>query len=167
MIKHIEDFVATWRGETAATLRTLELLTDESLSQQITNDHRTLGRLAWHLTQTVHEMPTRTGLSYEGPGEEEAVPTSATEIAAVYKRTSQAMLDAVQSQWTDANLLEMSDMYGDQWPNGVTLDALVKHEIHHRGQMTVLMRQAGLRVPDLYGPTKEQWAEFGAPAPAI
>ncbi|MGO4373779.1 DinB family protein, partial [Paenibacillus sp. MCAF20] len=49
----------------------------------------------------------------------------------------------------------------------LVLDVLIKHEIHHRGQMTVLMRQAGLRVPDLYGPTKEQWAEFGAPAPVI
>lgn len=33
--------------------------------------------------------------------------------------------------------------------------------------MTVLMRQAGLLVPDLYGPTKEQWAEYGVPAPVI
>ncbi|MBH5316404.1 DinB family protein [Paenibacillus sp. GSMTC-2017] len=167
MYKHIEDFTATWKNETAATLRTLEALTDESLSQQITNDHRTLGRLAWHLVQTLHEMPTRTGLSFEGPGEDTSVPTSAAHIADVYKRTSQALLEAVESSWKDENLLIMSDMYGDQWPNGLMLDIIVKHEIHHRGQMTVLMRQAGLRVPDLYGPTKEQWAEFGAPAPVI
>ncbi|MGO4538219.1 DinB family protein [Paenibacillus sp. 2TAB19] len=167
MYKHIEDFAATWRNETAATLRTLETLTDESLGQQITSEHRTLGRLAWHLVQTLHEMPTRAGLSFEGPGEEESVPASAAFIAAVYKRTSQALLDAVQTSWKDENLLVMSEMYGDQWPNGLVLDVLIKHEIHHRGQMTVLMRQAGLRVPDLYGPTKEQWAEFGAPAPVI
>ncbi|SFE84983.1 Uncharacterized damage-inducible protein DinB (forms a four-helix bundle) [Paenibacillus catalpae] len=167
MFKHIEDFVATWRHETAATLRTLEMLTDDSLGQQITSDHRTLGRLAWHLVQTLHEMPSRTGLSFEGPGEDVPVPASAADIAAAYKRTSQALLDAVQSSWKDENLLSMSEMYGEQWPNGLTLDVLVKHEIHHRGQMTVLMRQAGLRTPDLYGPTKEQWAEFGMPAPVI
>jgi uncharacterized damage-inducible protein DinB len=95
------------------------------------------------------------------------VPASAADIASVYKRTSQALLDAIQSSWKDENLLIMSDMYGDQWPNGLMLDILVKHEIHHRGQMTVLMRQAGLRVPDLYGPTKEQWAEYGALPPVI
>jgi uncharacterized damage-inducible protein DinB len=165
LYKRIEDFVTTWKNESAATLRTLELLTDESLGQQITQDHRTLGRLAWHLVQTLHEMPARIGLLIEEPGED--VPTSAANIAAIYKRISQALLDTVQSSWKDENLLVMNDMYGEQWPNGVTLDTLVKHEIHHRGQMTVLMRQAGLRTPDLYGPTKEQWAEFGAPAPAI
>lgn len=167
MFKHIEDFTATWQNETAATLRTMEALTDESLSQQITSDHRTLGRLAWHLVQTLHEMPSRTGLSFEGPGDEVTVPASAAVIAEKYKTTSQSLLEAVQSSWKDENLIVMSDMYGDQWPNGLTLDILVKHEIHHRGQMTVLIRQAGLRAPELYGPTKEQWAEYGAPAPAV
>lgn len=167
MFKHIEDFVAAWQHETAATERTLEMLTDESLSQQITSENRTLGRLAWHLVQTVHEMPTRTGLSFEGPREDEPVPASAVDIVAAYKRTSQGLLDAVQSSWKDENLHHLSEMYGEQWPNGLTLDILVKHEIHHRGQMTVLMRQAGLRTPELFGPTKEQWAEFGMPAPVI
>jgi uncharacterized damage-inducible protein DinB len=167
MYKHIEDFAATWQTETAATMRTLEMLTDESLGQQITSDHRTLGRLAWHLVQTLHEMPSLAGLSFEGPGENVPVPDSAADIAAAYNRTSQALLDVVQSSWKDENLLIMSNMYGDQWPNGLVLDILIKHEIHHRGQMTVLMRQAGLRAPDLYGPTKEQWAEYGEPAPVI
>lgn len=167
MYKHIKDFSATWQNETEATMRTLEMLTDESLGQQITSDHRTLGRVAWHLVQTLHDMPSRTGLSFEGPGDYMPVPASAADIASVYKRTSQALLDAIQSSWKDENLLIMSDMYGDQWPNGLMLDILVKHEIHHRGQMTVLMRQAGLRVPDLYGPTKEQWAEYGSLPPVI
>lgn len=70
MYKHIKDFAATWQNETEATMRTLEMLTDESLGQQITSDHRTLGRVAWHLVQTLHEMPSRTGLSFEGPGED-------------------------------------------------------------------------------------------------
>ena len=52
-------------------------------------------------------------------------------------------------------------MYGEQWANGLTLRLLISHEIHHRGQMFVLMRQAGLRVPDIYGPTREVWIEQG------
>jgi uncharacterized damage-inducible protein DinB len=165
LYKHINDFVSAWQNETAATLQTLELLTDESLGQSITSDHRTLGRLAWHLVQTLHEMPSLTGLSFEGPGND--IPASATDIALAYKVTSQALLDTINSSWQDENLLMMSDMYGDQWQNGLMLDILIKHEIHHRGQMTVLMRQAGLRVPEIYGPTKEQWAVYGELAPVI
>lgn len=47
------------------------------------------------------------------------------------------------------------------------LRCLVFHQIHHRGELIVLMRQAGLRVPGLYGPAKEDWATYGIPAPAI
>ena len=32
--------------------------------------------------------------------------------------------------------------------------------------MTVLMRQAGLKVPGVYGPAREEWAEFGMQPPA-
>lgn len=33
--------------------------------------------------------------------------------------------------------------------------------------MTVLMRQAGLTVPGIYGPAKEEWAKFGLEAPKM
>jgi uncharacterized damage-inducible protein DinB len=38
---------------------------------------------------------------------------------------------------------------------------IIKHIIHHRGQMTVLMRQAGLKVPGVYGPAREEWEKIG------
>jgi uncharacterized damage-inducible protein DinB len=55
-------------------------------------------------------------------------------------------------------------MYGEQWPRGTMLNALIAHQTHHRGQMTVLMRQAGVPVPGMYGPSKEEWAAMGMPA---
>ncbi len=33
--------------------------------------------------------------------------------------------------------------------------------------MTVLMRQAGLTVPGIYGPSKEEWANLGMEAPKM
>jgi len=56
------------------------------------------------------------------------------------------------------------EMYGETWARGLTLFYLILHQAHHRGQITVLMRQAGLTVPGIYGPAKEEWAAFGAPA---
>jgi uncharacterized damage-inducible protein DinB len=35
---------------------------------------------------------------------------------------------------------------------------LVRHLIHHRGQMSVLMREAGLIVPGVYGLSREETA---------
>jgi uncharacterized damage-inducible protein DinB len=49
-------------------------------------------------------------------------------------------------------------MYGERWRKGTVLSALIKHQAHHRGQLTILMRNEGLTVPGIYGPSKEEWA---------
>jgi uncharacterized damage-inducible protein DinB len=48
-------------------------------------------------------------------------------------------------------------MYGETWKNGFSLWVLIAHQAHHRAQMIVLMREAGLKVPGVYGPSKEEW----------
>jgi uncharacterized damage-inducible protein DinB len=60
-------------------------------------------------------------------------------------------------------LSEVIPIYGEKWPRGLTLSILIGHQTHHRGQMTVLMRQAGLPVPGVVGPSKEEWAAMGMP----
>ena len=60
-------------------------------------------------------------------------------------------------------LAEKVPMYGQEWARGMVLSVLMVHQTHHRGQMTVLMRQAGLRVPGIYGPAKEDWASMNMP----
>ncbi|TYP75620.1 DinB family protein [Paenibacillus methanolicus] len=161
MFTSITAFEAGWIHESKATQRVMDALTDASLSQAVAPQHRTLGQLAWHIASTPHEMLTRTGLEFPASCHEEKAPASAKAIADAYRETSAALLAAIKEQWNDAKLQETVDMYGDQWQNGLTLHIVIMHEVHHRGQMTVLMRQAGLRVPDLYGPTREDWIEWG------
>ena len=158
MFVTIRDFVKEWEDESAATQRVLDALTDASLSTQVAPGHRTLGEIAWHLVTTIHEMLSLAGLKFESPGDERQTPDSAKAIADAYRATSQAMLEAVKTQWNDESLREIKNMYGQSWANGLTLRILIQHQAHHRGQMTVLMRQAGLRVPGVYGPSKEEWA---------
>jgi len=161
MFTTIQQFAASWSNEAAATQRVMDALTDASINQKIAPDYRSLGQIAWHLATTVHEMLSRTGLSFDRIVEEEHAPASAAAIADAYRRVGKAMLHAVQTQWTDEDLFKITNMYGEDWPNGLTLHIFIQHEVHHRGQMTVLMRQAGLRVPGLYGPTREEWIESG------
>jgi len=58
-------------------------------------------------------------------------------------------------------------MYRSKWSRGFTLHCLGDHETHHRGQMSILMRQAGLVVPGVMGPAKEEWEKMGMQAPEI
>jgi uncharacterized damage-inducible protein DinB len=167
MFLSVQAFEENWKHESASTQKLLDVLTDASLTQEVSPQDRTLGRIAWHLVTSLHEMISRTGLDFEAPHHDAPLPTSAKVIADSYRAASESMVQAMRTNWTDASLLEMSDMYGQQWPNGLTLSILVNHQTHHRGQMTVLMRQAGLRVPGVYGPSREEWQSMGVEAPSI
>jgi uncharacterized damage-inducible protein DinB len=163
MYRSIADFTEDFAQENGATLKILHALTDASLGQRVTADGRTLGRLAWHIVGTQREMPASAGLP-TGEGETEApVPASAAEIAAAYERAARDVAAAVRAGWTDADLDGEIPLYGETWKRGRVLSALIRHEAHHRGQMTVLMRQAGLKVPGVYGPAREEWAAYGMP----
>ena len=98
---------------------------------------------------------------------DKTVPTEASKIVEAYQQQSEKLLNEITSNWTDDDLQIEDDLYGEKWKRGLTLLILVNHEIHHRGQLTVLMRQAGVVVPSMYGPAKEGWAAYGQEPPQI
>ncbi|WP_342769008.1 DinB family protein [Brevibacillus panacihumi] len=149
MFTKVADFAAEWEQESAITVKLLEALTDEALNQRVAEGHWTLGEIAWHLVQSINYMSSM-GLSFPAPQAEQ--PTSAAAIAAEYRTISREMLHAVMTQWDDASLLEVKEIAGGQWRNGDSLRLTITHQAHHRGQMTVLMRQAGMKeIPSIFG----------------
>lgn len=164
MYRRIDDFLADLGGQRESTLKALRTLTDASLAQRVTPEGRTLGRVAWHLVGTLGEMPAAAGLATDASKAEAPVPEHAAEIAAEYVRASEAVAAAVGAAWSDGDLDGEIGIYGESWPRGRVLRALIDHETHHRGQMVVLMRQAGLAVPGVFGPSREEWAALGMPA---
>lgn len=164
MLRKIEDFIKDWEYEAESTGKVLRALTDESLGQRVSAEGRTLGFLGWHLTQTLGEMLEKVGLKVDAPAMDQECPTSAAQIASAYETAARSVTEQVKNNWTDETLLQEDDLYGETWARGLTLFYLIAHQAHHRGQMTVLMRQAGLAVPGVYGPAKEEWAAMGIPA---
>ncbi|MDZ4710920.1 MAG: DinB family protein [bacterium] len=161
MYTTITQFLKDWKYESDSTIKMLNNLTEESLSQRITPDGRSLGFLAWHIAQTIPEMLGKTGLKLEGPAEDEKYPSSAKEIREGYEKASNSLMEQLPKSWKDETLNEENDMYGEKWMKGMTLMYLILHQAHHRGQMSVLMRQAGVIVPGVYGPAKEEWTAMG------
>ena len=109
----------------------------------------------------------RTGLHVKGVGEHDPVPSSAAVIASGYKAAAASLVEELKANWNEETLKQSDDMYGEQWTRAQTLMVLITHQAHHRGQLTVLMRQAGLRVAGVYGPAMEDWASMGMEPPAI
>jgi len=167
MHRAIQEFLKDWDFEAAATVRTLEALTDTSLAQRVAPKDRTLGRIAWHLVQTLPEMMGHAGLAVAGPAPDVGPPSSAGGIVEAYRAADAAFRKALSGAWTDAMLADDVNMYGQVWKRGTVLGALMAHQTHHRGQMTVLMRQAGLKPPGIYGPAREDWASMKMEPPAV
>jgi uncharacterized damage-inducible protein DinB len=167
MFTSMEHVKSVFSSEINFTEKVFDNLTDKSMSQAINKDHRTLARMAWHIIASITETMGYCGLEINGITEKDPIPATAAEIKKAYRFAAHTMLDKISSEWSDETLQQEDDLYGETWKRGLTLLILLKHEIHHRGQITVLMRQAGLVVPSIYGPAKEGWADHGVPVPEV
>lgn len=171
MFRHLDDFHACWKEESTKTLEILSAIPDGAMKTAVTPEHRDLRRLAWHLVESLIEMPGHCGLKIAGAHRIQGgfigePPATMKEIMDAYAAAATSLAEALKA-WTDRDLETEDELYGGQWKRGFTLFVLVTHQTHHRGQMTVLMRQAGLQVPGIYGPAKEGWAAYGMEAPKV
>jgi uncharacterized damage-inducible protein DinB len=66
-------------------------------------------------------------------------------------------METFSEQVSDEKMNEMVNLFGRDMPFQAVFRLLIQHQAHHRGQLTVLMRQADLKVPGVYGPNKEEW----------
>lgn len=164
MYRKLEDFIKDWTIESESTIKIFNNLTDESLTKKVNENVRTAGRIAWHITTSISEMAHRTGLTFKTVDENSLLPETAKEIVDAYKEASENLLSEIKANWNDETLNIEDDMYGEKWKRGTTLGVIISHQIHHRAQLTVIMRLNGLNVPGVYGPSKEEWTNYGMPA---
>ncbi len=158
MYHTIKEFIDDWKNESESTIKVFSNLTNETLNHRITPKGRSLGRLAWHITATIGEMLNRTGLKFQELNDDNNFSPHAEDIIENYKSASKNIEDQLSKEWNDESLSEQVNMYGEMWTKEAVLVSLIKHQIHHRAQMTVIMRAAGLKVPGIYGPSYEEWS---------
>ncbi len=165
MFCKLDDFFKGYQSLVDGTKKIFAVIDLDSMCQNVAPGHRTLRGLAWHIVITVPEMMNQVGLGLSSLDQKALPPGSPDEVRAAYDKVTDELVAALKAQWTDDDLTKTDELYGETWPRGVTLKVLMDHEIHHRGQMTVLLRQAGLPVPGIYGPSKDEWANFGMELP--
>src|SRR5687767_9593910 len=91
MYHTLKEFYGDWKYESEATQKILDALTDESLNQKVYPEGRTLGFLAWHITDTIGEMLGRTELKVFRPDEEHFKKTSAKDLQTAYKHACDSL----------------------------------------------------------------------------
>lgn len=161
MIRTLEDFYKEWAYESESTLKLFALIDEKKFHQQIHPRVRALSRLAFHITYTIGEMMAHTGIHVEDFTEDEDLYWTKSELIARYKQYSDSLVDQLKKNWSDSDLEKKDNMYGEEWRRGTTLNVLIKHQTHHRGELIVVMRMLGMPMLGVYGPASEEWAAMG------
>jgi uncharacterized damage-inducible protein DinB len=165
MYSTITEFVDDWARESSISLKVERVLTDPSLQQKAEPEGRTLGQLAWHMVVMIGMTGSAVGLEVDAPPRGTEAPASAAGIADAYEKAARSMGEQAAAHLKDAQLPSEIPYFGRSLPTARVLESLIRHQIHHRAQMTVLQRQAGLVPPGVYGPSREESAAMRARKP--
>ena len=160
MIREIEDFQNIWKYESESTMKLFALLNEATFNTVVHPKIRTLKNLAWHIASTPIEMLKHAGLPMSGLNHEDEAPLNPQGIIDAYE-IAIAQVNLNVPKWSNTDLLDKVNMYGENWSKGTVLDVLIKHQAHHRGELVMLMRLQNLPVIGVYGPTFEEWKQIG------
>jgi len=153
--------LAEFDQEMATTRRLLERVPDDKGSWKPHPKSCPLGHLAqlvagmpgW-ITRTLHEP----AIDLTG-GQGYSMEKTAT-LLADFDRNVKSARDALASV-TNAQLdepwsLKMGDKVLFTTPRGATTRQHLNHLIHHRGQLSVYLRELDVPLPSIYGPTADE-----------
>jgi uncharacterized damage-inducible protein DinB len=156
-ITRIEPFLRYWDNIRGRTLRVAECVPPDRLEWRTAGTFScgdTLRHLAaierWMFAENVRGRPSR----YPGHGRELADGYDAV-IAFMQRMHAEAL--ALFTQLTPTDLAApCTTPGGATMPAWKWLRAMVEHEIHHRGQLYLMLRLLEVPTPPLYGLTSEE-----------
>jgi len=166
----IETLLQELEQEAQTTRRVLERVPDAELGWKPHPKSMSLGQLALHIATTpggVAEIAARPGLDDPPQFVQPAAQTAAEllptlEQSVAKARTLLGGMDDRQAMetWT----LKMGDQVLMTMPRAAVLRTIMlNHWYHHRGQLSVYLRQLNVPVPSIYGPSADE-NPFATPA---
>jgi len=148
----------TWRYEHGLTAKVMRAVPAAKLAMKPHEKSRSMGDLAWHLAEAERFFVVQ-GLKVENAGEnmvpKESPPDSPAAMADAFDR-SHSFLHAAVAGRDAAWFGETVDFFQMKMTRAAILDLMVRHEVHHRGQLTVYLRLAGAKVPGTYGGSADE-----------
>jgi uncharacterized damage-inducible protein DinB len=161
----IESFIPLWENEFQLTLNVLRAIPENNLEFKPHEKFFTVRRLAWHLVR-IEDLFGRGILgdkivigNSKLPGEP---PATIAEMIAVAEKQHPEIVN----NWRGLDDETLRQKIPFVSPDGVVRRELrrmlylhvplMHHVIHHRGQLTLMLRLMGAKVPSLYGPSGDE-----------
>jgi uncharacterized damage-inducible protein DinB len=157
MLQELED-------EARSTRRLLERVPDDRLEWRPHEKSRTLGQLAWHIAVVpgaVAELVSSPSPAQAPESRPDPTPAKSAELIPALDQ-SIAKAKKILGGMDDATLMATWRMMkGDReifaLPRVAMLrSVMLNHWYHHRGQLTVYLRELGVPLPSIYGPTADE-----------
>jgi len=159
----IAELVEELSQEARTTRRVLERVPEDKLGWKPHEKSMSLGQLALHIAVVpgrIAELATQSEFDIQTPVPRPE-PGSVAEILSALE-DSIARATKALGTLSDAKLAQPWRMVsGDReifsMPRGAFLrNVMLNHWYHHRGQLTVYLRQTGALVPSVYGPSADE-----------
>lgn len=160
-IPAIEPFLEYWTRVRERTRRVVVLIPPEQLEWAPREGAFSFGDLVRHLAaierwmfaENVSGRPSR----YPGHGPELA--EGYDEVIAYFDRMHEESMELFRALTPEALQARCTTPGGASMPAWKWLRAMVEHEIHHRGQIYLMLGMIGVPTPPMYGLTSEQVRE--------
>lgn len=149
------------------TLNVIKLIPEDQLDFRLQPGAFSLGDLARHIILIERDMniPNLIGEKSRYNGCDASFAPNLEAILLLYSQTMEAMKSLVQDK-TDVWLNEYC-----KTPPGTPirrwkwLRAMIEHEIHHRGQIYLMLQQLGVKTPPLFQLTSEEVIDLSENTP--
>ncbi len=166
IIPTIDSFVAYVESVRGRTRRLAECIPRDRVEWTHRDGAFTLGDLVRHLGATERHMfaETARGNTSTYPGHGRDLADGYDAVLAYLDRTHAEALEIYRSLTPEALAGRCNTPAGVSISTWKWLRLMVEHEIHHRGQLYLMLGMLDVRTPPLYGLTEEQLRERSAPA---
>ena len=164
MAREFDAFLETFDAEARRTADVMRALPHDKYDFRPDPKGRSLGELAWHLSEIDAYMAH--GVVHGGfDGRPQGIerPRTVAELAPGYETVHRAASDQLRAlgdvDW------EKTIPFFDGRPvsiRRILWHATIHHALHHRGQLVLLCRLAGVTPPGLFGPNREETEAFKA-----
>jgi uncharacterized damage-inducible protein DinB len=159
MKDELERFIEVLQREDAKTIKLLEALPADGYDFRPDSDGRSVGEMAWHLAEA--EAYGTFGIE-QGAFSRDARPAGIErprkieELAPGFARVHGDAVARVRKLTADDLDRSIPFYTGEPMKvREILWDFVLMHNIHHRGQLSMMCRLAGGQPVSLYGPTRE------------
>ena len=159
----VDGMLQEFEQETQTTRRVLERVPDNQLAWRPHEKARTLGELALHVAMVpggVAELVASPSPA-QAPQFTDPSPTSASELIPALDQSIAKVKEVLGGMDDAALMATWRLMQGDRELLAVPRVAMLRsvmlnHWYHHRGQLTVYLRELGVPIPSIYGPSADE-----------